>query len=331
MTIHRPLLNSTDPGKSRLKAGRAVMGSPQQSLKFSGAAGEGKKQRPASIMSGTSQSLLGGGGKGREKPSPQQQEVYTLIYDPRLQTLSSNIPNIPEPGTAAAEGFASTAAGRGVDGWTRVEALNVHFAILNTLSSVAKRGSRSEIERALRTARGWWVVWLKLPASTPTATPTAASASFAEERGSSITSGNRDTQIVEASDSKAAGTTEDADEASSTRALRSPRPQSPHNLQLRLHQDPNARIAIVVRKAVDTPGSPMRASQSKQQGSIPGSRAVSSMLEVMSLGFAGGRSEDDDLGDGTADGWGPPSALGGGLGLGFDARGYVEGLLGLER
>lgn len=98
--------------------------------------------------------------------------IFDLIYDPRLLTVHTSVPNIPVPGTPAAEGIltmlrSDTAA---PPEWTRLEALNVHSQILNTLQSVRTR--KNDIERTSKTSRGWWVVWMKVPPSAPVTTVT---------------------------------------------------------------------------------------------------------------------------------------------------------------
>ncbi|MCJ1356052.1 MAG: hypothetical protein MMC33_006046 [Icmadophila ericetorum] len=84
------------------------------------------------------------------------QPIYDLVYDPSNLTVHTTIPNIAEPGTAAAEGIGSKE-----EAWTRIEALNVHSQILNTHTST--RRYTSELERTSKTKRGWWVVWMRLP------------------------------------------------------------------------------------------------------------------------------------------------------------------------
>ncbi|EXJ86200.1 hypothetical protein A1O1_06570 [Capronia coronata CBS 617.96] len=133
-------------------------------------------------------------------------EVFDLVYDPDKMTIRTSIPNIPLPGSLAAEGLhrtsrqvqpvtvsgswytlgipigTSSPAGATSpsspvalvkSNWTRVEALNVHTHILNIWAGTRYRGagislSRSgagELERTVKTARGWWVVWMKVLAS----------------------------------------------------------------------------------------------------------------------------------------------------------------------
>ena len=99
-------------------------------------------------------------GPGNKKPSP----IFDLLFDPRRLTVHSTIPNIPLPGTSAAEGLSSyLQKGEQASTWTRIDGLSVHSQILNTIES-AKYSSR-EIERSAKTNRGWWVVWMRLAPS----------------------------------------------------------------------------------------------------------------------------------------------------------------------
>ena len=85
--------------------------------------------------------------------------ICDLVYDPTRLTVHTTIPNIPEPGTAVAEGLGDSGSS-----WNRVEALNVHTQILNTHASTRRR--TSDFERTCKTSRGWWVVWMRLPHAT---------------------------------------------------------------------------------------------------------------------------------------------------------------------
>ncbi|EXJ68034.1 uncharacterized protein A1O5_08649 [Cladophialophora psammophila CBS 110553] len=130
-------------------------------------------------------------------------EIYDLLYDPQKSTLQTSIPNIPLPGSLAAEGLhrtqqslrpitvsgswytlgipigsSSTEGGKNSSGlpriiksdWTRIEALNVYTHILNTWASTRDRNAGitnarpngEELERTIKTARGWWIVWMKV-------------------------------------------------------------------------------------------------------------------------------------------------------------------------
>ncbi|KAF3047255.1 hypothetical protein E8E11_000978 [Didymella keratinophila] len=113
---------------------------------------------------------------------PNDLPIYDLVWDPRTLTLHSSLPNIPDPGTLLAEGLSSRDGLEG--GWSRVDALNVHSAILSTVTST--RRSRSEIERTCKTGRGWWVVWMRLPPSQPSQpTPSENENQDSEETGDS--------------------------------------------------------------------------------------------------------------------------------------------------
>jgi hypothetical protein len=123
-------------------------------------------------------------------PGKSPPPIYDLIYDPEKLTVHGSLPNIPLPGPLAAEGLASqTVSGSwytlGIptasspsssshrnqpapsahsdpsrSDWTRVEALNVHTQILNT--HLATRRLKSELERTVKTGRGWWVLWMRV-------------------------------------------------------------------------------------------------------------------------------------------------------------------------
>ena len=130
-------------------------------------------------------------------------EMYDLLYDSSKSTIRTSIPNIPLPGSLAAEGFhgsakdsrpitvsgswytlgipigsSSTEGATSSSGnttfvrndWTRVEALNVHTHILNTWTNTRDKQAgltyseprAEDFERTVKTARGWWIVWMKL-------------------------------------------------------------------------------------------------------------------------------------------------------------------------
>jgi hypothetical protein len=87
--------------------------------------------------------------------------IYDLIWDPKLLTIHSNIPNIPDPLLVLTPTPESPQ-------WSRIEALNTHMQIVNTY--IASNTNRSELERTCKTSRGWWVVWTRIPDPEP---PTA--------------------------------------------------------------------------------------------------------------------------------------------------------------
>lgn len=218
--------------------------------------------------------------------------IFDLIWDPRLLTVHTSIPNIPIPGTPAAEGIFTSLTGKGasdVPSWNRLEALNVHSQILNTLQSVKTR--KNDIERSSKTSRGWWVIWMKVPPSAPAS--------------SSADQDDVENQAL----------------AESVVTLQSDQHFQISGENMKIKEVPQEqadmhRIAFLVRKASDAPVAAKAGTSS--------SRAVSSLFGNMSL--SGWRSEDPTGGAGS--GWGP-TALAGGIGV--DARRYVEGLLSLNR
>jgi hypothetical protein len=262
--IYRPLLASTNPAKAveRIESSRTTA-SESETASVSSASRSPSKRTAA-------------------KP------IYHLMYDPRLLTTYTSIPNIPEPGTPAAEGILTALTGAGDTGgrspWTRIEAMNVHSQILNTLASV--KGQDKELERTSKTSRGWWVVWIKLP-------PAAVREETKESEENTV--------------AKPIALKTEHSEISNKFGDDLPSTSPADELK---DMD---RIAFLVRKASDGTMSPKPASS--------GSRAMNSMLSNMSFGLAG--REEDETG-GVNAGFGP-AALAGGIGV--DAKKYAEGLL----
>ena len=96
-------------------------------------------------------------------------DIFDLVWDPRMLTLHSTIPNIPDPvpfGGAIAE------KGGGKESpWSRMEALNTHNQILNIFGSTrfgedagVNNGVSGAgfVERTCKTSRGWWIVWSRV-------------------------------------------------------------------------------------------------------------------------------------------------------------------------
>jgi hypothetical protein len=136
--LHRPLSASTSPARvaDRIAAAsRPYTTSPPQ-----------QAQAP--------------GGQAEQTMQP----IFDIVYDPRSLSVHASIPNIPVPGTFAAEGLKGLNSNI-PEGWSRAEALNVHSAILeiwrSTRAETSALGQR-ELERSVKTARGWWVVWMRL-------------------------------------------------------------------------------------------------------------------------------------------------------------------------
>ncbi|KAI9849294.1 MAG: hypothetical protein M1837_004753 [Sclerophora amabilis] len=98
---------------------------------------------------------IGGAAKNGSGP------IFDLIYDPKSLTVHSSIPNIPNLGSVSSGTSSSQPDNKRA--WSRVEALNVHTQILSTLT--ATRGQNLDVERTCKTSRGWWIVWMRLPAS----------------------------------------------------------------------------------------------------------------------------------------------------------------------
>ena len=87
-------------------------------------------------------------------PDDAKTPIYDLVYDPKLLTVNSTIPNIPDP-------FQIRSNSNEPSAWSRVEALNTHMQIIQTY--IAATTDRSELERTCKTSRGWWVVWTRVP------------------------------------------------------------------------------------------------------------------------------------------------------------------------
>ena len=169
--LQRPLLRSTDPVKVAQRIADAV--------------GDRSSTTTPANRDGANNSLM-------EGPT-----IYDIIYDPDKLTVRTSIPNIPVPGSLAAEGLGSfsrrsvTVSGSwytlGIpisnssstsprqtgsetmkSPWTRVEALNVHTQILtswSTIHDVRNLEDRMERERTVKTGRGWWIMWMRVPST----------------------------------------------------------------------------------------------------------------------------------------------------------------------
>lgn len=223
--------------------------------------------------------------------------IYDLIYDPEKLTIHGSLPNIPPPGSLAAEGptshtgsgswytlgiptsasssshsppsprTAGTQAQR--SSWTRVEALNVHTHILNT--HVATRRPTGELERTIKTGRGWWVLWMRVQGSVN------ADADDAENRGA-------------------------------------------------------PKEAVLVRRARDdgdVAGAGVGAGAGGPFAKMGGSRHVSSTAGAM--GWLARESRRDASGSSSGGGGGMTGASSVSEGVGVDARRWVEALLSLNR
>lgn len=221
--------------------------------------------------------------------SSSDKEIFSLIYDPATLSLHSSIPNIPPPG--------------GYKPWARIDALNVHATLLASLSATSGVKGETALERTSKTARGWWVVWLRMPPSV------ALDDARPGPGGSgSKTDGDDDTE-----DSSGPGLDSQGG-AISTLGI-------PSSLKPAKSVEDTHRVAFLVRKAGENgSGSGGSASGAGQGKSRLGSAMWSSLgMRAVSGGGSGGGSEGESA-----------TALGGG-GFGIDARRYVEGLLSLNR
>ena len=135
--------------------------------------------------------------------------IYDLFYDPAKLTIRSSIPNIPIPGTRETEGLSNPTSSHYASGsWltlgiptsasytpqssaltpsatsvNRIQALNIHTHILNMHAST--RQLPHEVERSVKTSRGFWVLWMKIPPHiSETLNPTLNVEARVEEMGS---------------------------------------------------------------------------------------------------------------------------------------------------
>lgn len=343
LPIHKPLLSSTSVAKV---AQRIELSHATESSSDEGEGGGGDRRSVRRSSAGTNR-LPKEDGPGERERRP----IFDLIYDPRLLTVHTSIPNIPDPGTLAAEGLLLTAGsgnGNGAGkpppppGWTRVEALNVHSQVLSTLQSVGGRGEESE--RTSKTSRGWWVVWMRVP-------PSAAAAQAGAGDAGSTVRGGGDSAATLHGGGEAGGMGRDEDEstggvagkqseADSTATLHASdaysRPathddNSAADAALRPLQQPQSarggpdmhRTAFLVRKSSDS-----SALAAASKASSAGRGMASGMWSSLGLGSVLSTTMEEEKTGGASAGWGP-GALAGGVGI--DARRYVEGLLSLNR
>lgn len=263
--LQKPMLRSTDPARTAARMAEAI----------------GEK----------SVSLQNGDNAQQDNP------IYDLIYDPTKLTVRTSIPNIPVPGSLAADGLTQKSSsflsisgswytlgipvGTATDesqsdlvksSWSRTEALNAHTQILNTYVSTR---SPKEFEHTVKTARGWWVIWMKV-----------------------LSQGNRKQSVSKPDASK-------ADSASVHSSINS---VSTDNRSLQ------PKEAILVRKAADF--RPNLSSQSRTISTGPGKWLL--------------REQKRDASGASSVG-AAASAKGVSDGVGVDAQKWVESLLTLTR
>jgi len=297
--IHRPLLSSTSMEKASQRFDSSQGGAVDE-------------DDDASVQSRGATRLPDNGGDTASKKNP----IFDLIYDPKSLTVHTSIPNIPEPGTPAAEGLERSLGFP--PGWNRIEALNVHSAILNTLQSVKIRPG--ETERMSKTTRGWWVVWMRFP---PSINPLLALNIDSRREGDQECG---ETAAISAENVRNELHGEQGDSRESTTTLHSEmtsprRNTSGEDLTLLAGKLDYHRMAFLVRKSSDNSSTSNKVSGSSN-------RAVSQGLWSSLAAFRPGGNMAEETTGGASAGWGPGALTGG---IGFDARKYVEGLMKLNR
>ncbi|KAK5701616.1 hypothetical protein LTR97_004432 [Elasticomyces elasticus] len=292
LPIHKPLLSSTNVEKVAQRIEASHVDSAET----------------ASVRSaGTTSTLPSKGSGGASETRP----IFDLLWDPRLLTVHTSIPNIPEPGTPAAEGLSVGSRkeyGALPAGWTRLDALNVHSQVLSTLQGVQDK--KHELERTSKTSRGWWVVWMRVP---PSADPDRSDARSQPERPGTAAGASRN-------DGLSQGLQKKSTLGHST--LTGPSTRIPSIAQEAGPVDMD-RMAFLVRKSSDAVAGPMAAKASAS------SRMASGMWSTLTLRPAWDpTAAEEEKSSSAASSWGPAALTGG---MGVDARAYVSGLLSLNR
>jgi len=91
-------------------------------------------------------------GGGDKESAAASSRIFDLIWDPKVMTIHSTIPNIPPPAEMLPEDVPLV--------WSRAEAVNTHNQILNIYAATLT--DYSELERTCKTNRAWWVVWTRI-------------------------------------------------------------------------------------------------------------------------------------------------------------------------
>ena len=210
------------------------------------------------------------------------------------------------------------------EGWSRAEALNVHSAILEIIRTTRKmpgivgEGGERELERSVKTGRGWWVVWMRLDdeahlkkqSSRGSKSPIARSSDeITPTMTSNIAAPPKEVSLAQQPTTGKDYFTSNAPQAGAV--MREDSPESDESVAILA----DSREAILVRRARDASTSSSKKGMSSGGG-------------IWSFGLAGGSSSGDASGKDAASGWGPARLA---EGVGVDARKYVEGLLSLNR
>ncbi|CAG8113913.1 unnamed protein product [Penicillium olsonii] len=133
---------------------------------------------PATAASRTSMS---GNSDPSKHFSTRTHPIYDLVYDPSNLTIRSSIPNIPSlENSAQLPPHSSSSA----TPWSRIETLAIHHRLLSTY--IDTRSRPQELERTSKSTRGWWVVWVRIPQTTPSTAPSStALSSMADDSSTS--------------------------------------------------------------------------------------------------------------------------------------------------
>ena len=251
--------------------------------------------------------------------------IYSLLHDPATLSLHSTIPNIPAPGAYKP--------------WPRLEALNVHSALLASLTatSTGPTADPSALERSSKTARGWWIVWLRLP---PSVAQDDARPNYGGGGGGGNEDDGRSDTEVQQSESGAGWLLDSQGGAHSTVG------QSSLLAPGRPSVGETHRVAFLVRKAGEGGGSGSGSASAGKNGSVGGGGGGSGVGRYVGSGMwsslgmrgigGGGGGGDGGNGNGKSPSSGGAEEEGNGGaagmgGFGVDARKYVEGLLSLNR
>jgi hypothetical protein len=124
------------------------------------------------ITAASRMSISEAGGDSSKRFSTRSPPVYDIVYDPSNLTIRSSIPNIPSLGTlthpnetSQAPRSPSPSPSRSTNSpsLSRVESIAIHQRLLSTY--IDTRPRLQELERTCKTSRGWWIVWVRIPAA----------------------------------------------------------------------------------------------------------------------------------------------------------------------
>lgn len=214
--------------------------------------------------------------------------IYDLLYDPKTLTITSTIPNIPDPYLVTPTNPKSADAQ-----WSRMDALSTHAQLINTYVTVhSDDRARLELERTVKSNRGWWIVWTRVPELDPDVARHQRTTSTISNSSSDADHEAVSEDGSQSGDKSSRGET-DGDTAAETKQRKSAHPfLEPHGRDKEI---------FLLRRASDN---------------VDSRGGAGSLVSAVS----GGRME----------GWmGGTTRLA--QGIGVDTRRYIEGLLNLDR